>query len=108
MIRTGEFSDMRYAGKKGFISIAAKKRTLKSLNLIQLTGIVEKLAREKKLRPDEKVPTIDLKEYGYAKLLGTGSLSRPISVKVEKCSASALRKLKDAGGDAILNKPSET
>jgi large subunit ribosomal protein L15 len=110
LIRTKEFFEMRYVGKKGFNSITQKNRKFqeRSMNLIQLIGLVEKLTSEKKLHLEADVPTVDLREFGYTKLLGAGNVSKPIRVKVEKCSESALRKLKDAGGDAILNKPSET
>jgi large subunit ribosomal protein L15 len=78
------------------------------MNLTQLTGLVERLAQEKKLQIEANVPVVDLRELGYTKLLGEGSVSKAIRVKVGSCSESALRKLKDAGGDAINGKPSET
>jgi large subunit ribosomal protein L15 len=53
------------------------------------------------------MPVVDLRELGYAKLLGTGSISQALHVKVGKCSESALRKLKEAGGDAMTEKTSE-
>lgn len=110
LVRTGEFSDMRYAGKKGFNSVAEKRRTFpeRSMNLFQLVGLVDKLAQEKKLQMQANVPVIDLHEFGFTKLLGAGSVPKAIRVKVENCSESALRKLKDAGGDAILDQPIET
>ena len=110
LIRTKEFFRLRYAGKKGFNSIAEKNRKYpeRSMNLIQLVGLVEKLTLEKKLHLEASVPTVDLRDLGYTKLLGAGNVSKPIRVKVEKCSESALRKLKNAGGDALLKKPSET
>jgi len=98
---------MRYAGKKGFTSIAQKQRPERSLNLIQLTGLVTQLTRENKLKTENNMPVVDLRELGYAKLLGTGSITQAVHVKVERCSESALRKLKEAGGDAMTEKPSE-
>jgi large subunit ribosomal protein L15 len=98
---------MRYAGKKGFISVAQKQRPERSLNLIQLTGLVTQLTRENKLKTENNMPVVDLRELGYAKLLGTGSISQALNVKVGKCSESALRKLKEAGGDAMTEKTSE-
>lgn len=101
---------MRYAGKKGFNSIAMKRRSSppRSINLIQLAELVERLAAEEKLQMETNVPVVDLREFGYTKLLGGGSVSKAIRVKVESCSENALRKLKDAGGDLIKNASSET
>jgi len=107
LIRTKEFSDMRYAGKKGFISVAQKQRRERAINLIQLAGLIAALTRENQLKTEDNIPIVDLQELGYAKLLGTGSISQAVRVKVEKCSESALRKLKEAGGDAMTEKTSE-
>ena len=107
LIRTKEFSEMHYAGKKGFISIAQKKRSEPSINLLQLSSIVDKLTREKKLQTENNVPLVDLQELGYSKLLGAGAISQAVRVRVTSCSESALRKLKEAGGDAVTDK-SET
>ena len=100
---------MRYAGKKGFTSIAQKKQSFRPLNLIQLTALIERLEHEKKLQVETGVPVVDLREFGYTKLLGAGTISKAVKVKVDKCSESALRKLKSVGGDAIMNTvPRET
>ena len=107
LIRTKEFSDMRYAGKKGFISVAQKQRRERAINLIQLTGLIAALTRENRLKTENNMPMVDLQELGYAKLLGTGSISQAVRVKVGRCSESALRKLKEAGGDAMTEKTSE-
>ena len=42
--------------------------------------------------------TVDLTKMGVDKLLGSGRISSPISIKVPEASASALEKLKAAGG----------
>jgi len=106
LIRTGEFSNMHYAGKKGFISIQQKKHPDRSVNLIQLTRIMDALSRENKLQKVDNLPIIDLRELGYTKLLGEGTISQAVRVKVGVCSESALRKLKEAGGDAQTDKNS--
>jgi large subunit ribosomal protein L15 len=107
LIRTKEFFDMRYAGKKGFMSVAQKRGSERAMNLIQLMRLVDTLTRENKLQMENNVPVVDLRELGYAKLLGTGSISQAVRVKVGRCSESALRKLKEAGGDAMTEKTSE-
>lgn len=93
---------MHYAGKKGFTSVSHRRRPGRTLNLWQLSDIAEKLASEKKVQtPTEKV-VVDLGQLGFKKLLGTGSISRAVQVKVDECSEGALKKIKDAGGEAVL------
>ena len=101
LIRTGEYSNMHYAGKKGFTSLAEMRPRERTLNLWQLSELVEKLVAEKARPADEKV-ILDLKELGFKKLLGTGSISRAVQVKVDECSEGALKKLREAGGEAVL------
>jgi len=101
LIRTGEYSNMHYAGKKGFTSLAEMRPRERTLNLWQLSELVERLVAEKARPADEKV-ILDLKELGFKKLLGTGSISRAVQVKVDECSEGALKKLREAGGEAVL------
>jgi len=96
---------MHYVGKKGFTSVPQKRRPVRTLNLRQLSDMADRLVREQKAQVEDRKVAIDLKQLGYGKLLGTGFVSRPIRVKVDRCSAEALRKLKEANGEAILTAP---
>ena len=102
LIRTGEYSNMHYAGKKGFTSIAEMRPRGRTLNLWQLSELVDKLVAGKKAQPAGEKVVLDLKELGFKKLLGTGSISRAVQVKVDECSESALKKIREAGGEAVL------
>ncbi len=102
LIRDKEFVNMHYVGKKGFTSIPQKKRQGKTLNLSQLSAIVRRLVSEKKAQMEDQKVTVDLRQLGFKKLLGMGSISQAVRVKVDQCSESALKKLKEAGGDALL------
>jgi len=93
---------MHYAGKKGFTSIAEMRPRGKTLNLWQLSELVDKLVAGKKAQPAGEKVVLDLKELGFKKLLGTGSISRAVQVKVDECSESALKKIREAGGEAVL------
>lgn len=93
---------MHYAGKKGFTSLNNKRAPKATLNLWQLSEIAERLASEKKAQPATERIIVDLGQLGFKKLLGAGVISRPVQVKVDECSASALKKIKDAGGEAVL------
>ena len=104
LIRSGEFANMHYAGKKGFFPVSASRDPVRTINLFQLSNLVERLVAEKKAQSVGEKVVVDLEELGFGKLLGTGSISRPVQVKVEKCSEGAAKKLKDAGGE-LLNPP---
>jgi large subunit ribosomal protein L15 len=45
--------------------------------------------------------SVDLTKMGVDKLLGSGRISTAISVKVAEASATALEKLKSAGGTLV-------
>jgi large subunit ribosomal protein L15 len=102
LIRTGEYSHMHYAGKKGFTSIAEMRPAGRTVNLWQLSEMVDRLVAEKKAEKAGEKVVVDLKQLGFKKLLGSGSISRPVQVKVDECSEGALKKIKDAGGEAVL------
>lgn len=60
----------------------------------------------KKLGPEEfgslsEPITIDLEELGFGKLLGRGSVSLPLIVKVPSYTERALRKVEEAGGKIV-------
>lgn len=105
LIRTGEYFHMHYAGKKGFTSISDKRPAKRTLNLWQLSEIANRLAAEKKTQTSTDKIIVDLGQLGFKKLLGTGSISRAVQVKVNECSEGALKKIKDAGGEALLKSP---
>ena len=70
------------------------------MNLWQLSDMADKLVAEKKAQLSGEKVILDLKELGYTKVLGGGSVSRAIQVNVE-CSESAAKKLKGAGGEVV-------
>ncbi|MBU1201678.1 MAG: uL15 family ribosomal protein [Nanoarchaeota archaeon] len=75
------WKDMSYYKKKGFKSL---RTPLKSINLKDLNKFKE--------------TTIDLGKEGFDKLLGTGSVSQKYNITVSYASASAVKKISDAGG----------
>ncbi|HLF16174.1 MAG TPA: uL15m family ribosomal protein [Candidatus Thermoplasmatota archaeon] len=48
------------------------------------------------------VKEVDLTGAGYGKLLGSGRLAAPLTIKVEAASAGAVEKVKAAGGKLLL------
>ncbi len=102
LIRTGEYSHMHYAGKKGFTSIANMRPAGKTVNLWQLSELADKLSAEQKAEKAGEKVVVDLGQLGFSKLLGTGSISRAVQVKVDECSEGARKKIEKAGGEAVL------
>jgi len=107
LIRSGEFANMHYAGKKGFIPVSASKDRGRTINLLQLSSLIERLVADKKAQLVGDKVAIDLGELGYEKLLGAGSISRAVQVKVDKSSENAAKKLKDAGGELLNPSPTK-
>ncbi|NLF88584.1 50S ribosomal protein L15 [Candidatus Bathyarchaeota archaeon] len=78
-----------YFGKNGFTSPQSKHRIESTINLLKL----DQLATGKE---------INLTELGYTKLLGTGKVTKAITVTVAAASKSAQTKIEEAGGKLIL------
>jgi large subunit ribosomal protein L15 len=88
-----------YFGKNGFTSRQSKTRNTSVINLTQLEQLAAKA-------PDEQV--IDLTSMGYAKLLGSGKATKPLTVKVQSASKSAAEKIAQAGGRLLTEAADET
>ena len=85
-----------YFGKNGFTSPQSLHRHENTINLKKLEEIAQ-ISRQEK-------PQIDLTALGYTKLLGTGKVTKPLTVQVSSYSKSAAEKIKKAGGE-ILGSP---
>src|SRR3989344_8528221 len=74
-------------GKKGFVSLKKKSKTINLDELNKING-----------------SDIDLTSLGYDKLLSRGKISRAITVKVFSSSAKAKEKIEKAGGKVFGGK----
>ncbi len=74
-------------GKRGFIHRNAK--TVKTINL----RILETVVGDKK--------EITVSDFGYDKVLGSGTFSKKVTVKANYFSKSAKEKIEKAGGKAV-------
>ncbi len=79
-------TEPNYFGKHGFHSPQALHKIERTINLSKLDQLA-------------KAPQINLTEMGYTKLLGTGKLTKPLTIEVEYYSKSAAEKVKVAGGE---------
>ena len=78
-----------YFGKHGFHSPQAKNRIESPINLLKL----DQLATGAE---------INLTELGYTKLLGTGKITKKLTITIAAASKSAQTKVEAAGGKLIL------
>jgi large subunit ribosomal protein L15 len=85
-----------YFGKKGFTSPQSLKRKENTLNIKQLNA----------LTVEKDTAQVNLTSLGYTKLLGTGKITKPLTVTVPTCSKTAAEKIKKAGGK-VLTAPQE-
>ncbi len=83
--------DEKYFGKNGFHSPQSIHRKENILNLNRLEEIVTQAGQQ----------VIDLTAMGYTKLLGSGRISKAVTVTVPACSAKASEKVEAAGGKVI-------
>jgi large subunit ribosomal protein L15 len=79
-----------YFGKHGFHSPQAIHSREKTINLNKLDEIVQ-----------AGTTSIDLTGMGYTKLLGTGKISKALTITVAACSKTATEKIQSAGGKII-------
>lgn len=86
-----------YFGKKGFTSPKSLKQKVNAINVGVLDELAENLSTEK----EDKL-FIDLASFGFTKLLGAGRVTKPLIVKAPSCSKSAAEKIREAGGQVLL------
>jgi large subunit ribosomal protein L15 len=80
-----------YFGKHGFTSPQSLRRKENIINVAKLDEITT----------TQKETNIDLTSLGYTKLLGTGKITKPLTVTVPSCSKTAEEKIKKAGGQVL-------
>jgi len=84
--------DPDYFQKKGFTCPKSLRQRTKTISIQQLDEMA-------KLLPEKQAESvIDLESMGFTKLLGSGKITMPLTVKIASCSESASQKIKDAGG----------
>ncbi len=84
--------DPDYFQKKGFTCPKSLKQRTKTISIQQLDEMAKQLPNK------QAGSTIDLESMGFTKLLGSGKITMPLTVKIASCSESASQKIKDAGG----------
>ncbi len=89
-------NEPKWQPKVGFSS--PPRRSLKTINLRDLSRLITPPG---KAAGGARVEAVDLRSLGYDKLLGAGRIGRPLRIKVDSASKSALRKVSEAGGEIV-------
>lgn len=95
-------NDPKHFGKYGF---KRPQKTIKKVNPVNLSYLDEKSDEllEKGLATKEKDSIIiDVTQLGYNKVLGSGKITKPLTIKAPEFSASAELKIQEAGGEAVI------
>jgi len=90
--------DPDYYSKTGFTSPKGHKlrNSISIVNVGTLDSLAEKIATEQ-----EGKSFVDLESVGYMKLLGSGKITKALTVKVPYFSETAAEKIREAGGEII-------
>ncbi len=95
-------NDPKHFGKYGF---KRPQKTIKRVNPVNLSYLDEKSVEllEKGLVTKENDSiVIDVTQFGYNKVLGSGRVTKPLIIKAPEFSASAESKIQEAGGEAVI------
>jgi large subunit ribosomal protein L15 len=87
-----------YFGKHGFTSPQSLNLKENVINISALDEISEKISVEK----EKGKLYVDLSHLGFTKLLGSGKLTKQLTVNVPSCSKTAAEKIKKAGGQVLI------
>jgi large subunit ribosomal protein L15 len=111
MAGTGKRSDAkktliwkeRYFGKYGFKKKGARSK-VNPINIEDIEKRLNLLLEQKKINKEGDAFAIDLSALGYNKLLGNGMPVHKLKIRVDQASENAIAKVKESGGEVIINK----
>ncbi len=89
-------------GKSGFKRPLKTINNPKTINLEYLDDNAEKLVEKELAEKKGNKITIDVTSLGYDKVLGKGKITKTLTIKAKEFSQSAVRKLEDNGGEAVI------
>ena len=90
------WKDKKYFGRHGFTSVG--KTDFKPLTLFYIDDHFDALLKSGKIKPENDLYILDLKDLKRNKLLGSGKVSRKYKIVCDYASGSALSKVEAAGG----------
>lgn len=93
--------DPEHFGHHGFKRPQSVVRSKVTINLSEIELALPALSRDGFATEKDGKWTVDLSKMGVDKLLGSGRISKPLTIKVAEASASAEKKLKAVGGSIL-------
>ncbi len=101
-IKTLYWKDKKYFGKHGFKHRGRTKKNTKAMNIGYINERLDKFLASKSIVKEGDHYVVDLKKMGYNKLLGAGKVVNKFKINVKYASGNAVEKIKQAGGEVIL------
>jgi large subunit ribosomal protein L15 len=96
-------------GSRGFDLPIGSKNIYSSINIGALEESLDDLISTGDAIKKGKGYEIDLTKTAYSKVLGSGRITKALSIKADSFSSRAVKKIEEAGGKAeALNEKSET
>ena len=95
------WTDLNYFGKYGFKAKGAKK-PIKTINISQIEQRLAIFLKEKKIKEEQGIYVIDLKDLGFNKLLGNGKATKKMKIQAQYASQNAVETIQKAGGQVLL------
>jgi len=89
------WKDKKYFGRHGF---TVKSIKINPLNIFYIEEHFDSLLKDEKIKKTGDAYVINLKDMKANKLLGSGEATRKYQIKSDFASASAVEKIKAAGG----------
>ena len=96
-IQTVKYNPNRYR-RIGFVPPSSLRSLPATINVGELEDLAVKLMGAEAVKGGAE---LDLTEVGVGKLLGRGSISTALKIRVDSVSASAKSKLEEAGGSIV-------
>lgn len=93
--------DPQHFGKYGFKRPQKTVFKFQTVNLDYLDEKAQELLKNGQATEENDKIVIDVTELGYNKVLGRGKLTQALLIKSPLFSDSALRKIEEAGGEAV-------
>ncbi len=90
-----------YFGNRGFFK--HNKNVIKAVNVSKIEEKLPFLLEKKLAKEDSKGGIIlNLKDWGFNKLIGSGKVTKKFIITVDSASERAVEKIKKVGGEVIL------
>ncbi|MHA1130307.1 MAG: uL15m family ribosomal protein [Candidatus Helarchaeota archaeon] len=94
--------DKKHFGKYGFQRPPRISPKTETINLGQIENMLDDLLTKNIAIQTDNEISINLVALGISKVLGSGKISRPLSITAPQFSKTAIQKIEAAGGTAAL------